>query len=529
MVASVTIATVIGIPAAWAQTTLRESSRPARYLSEVLVAILGVSVLIPLVLHAAAWEATAGKFGFTMLTQTGSPVLSGDRYGMFSGMVATSWIHGIHGAALVALATSLGVARCPASVIDQARLDLGPIARWWRIRLPVASPWWIAAMMGTAGLAATEMTVADLYGYRTIADQFYLSYAITPTLSAVAGTCIVPLLIAGVAMTYLAVSRHRPIYANHQYADPHRRGGNHRRLSIRERYRTRYFRGAKGDFQTLSEPISGPVLGLAVIIIFTVIALIAGVPIVGLVNKLGQVVTYGGTELGGANSGETELSLSWSWSMAIERFAQTPRLFASEYRWTAIISVVTTLAAVTIAWPLVSLGRRQRRYQITLDLVSVALVCIPGPIVGLAVVSIFQSQFPGARFLYQQTIVPTVISLLFRAGPVAYWIIRSGYRSIESSTWDMAQLESGPLRQFWEIERPLVWHSVTLALLVSTVVASGDLPAMLPVLPAGVTTVPVRLFGLLHSGARYQEAALAMGYIGSLSILSLLAFRRNVT
>ena len=95
MVASVTIATVIGIPAAWAQTTLRESSRPARYLSEVLVAILGVSVLIPLVLHAAAWEATAGKFGFTMLTQTGSPVLSGDRYGMFSGMVATSWIHGM--------------------------------------------------------------------------------------------------------------------------------------------------------------------------------------------------------------------------------------------------------------------------------------------------------------------------------------------------------------------------------------------------------------------------------------------------
>ena len=44
--------------------------------------------------------------------------------------------------------------------------------------------------------------------------------------------------------------------------------------------------------------------------------------------------------------------------------------------------------------------------------------------------------------------------------------------------------------------------------------ASGDVPATLPVVPPGVTTVGTRLFGLLHSGARQQEAALAIWYVG---------------
>jgi iron(III) transport system permease protein len=59
-------------------------------------------------------------------------------------------------------------------------------------------------------------------------------------------------------------------------------------------------------------------------------------------------------------------------------------------------------------------------------------------------------------------------------------------------------------------------------------VASGDVPATLPVIPPGMTTVGTRLFGLLHSGARYQESALAIWYLLAVAAISLVLFRQGV-
>ena len=50
---------------------------------------------------------------------------------------------------------------------------------------------------------------------------------------------------------------------------------------------------------------------------------------------------------------------------------------------------------------------------------------------------------------------------------------------------------------------------------------------MLPVLPAGVTTVGTRLFELLHSGARYQEATLAIWYVASVVTIAMIWIRHS--
>jgi iron(III) transport system permease protein len=80
----------------------------------------------------------------------------------------------------------------------------------------------------------------------------------------------------------------------------------------------------------------------------------------------------------------------------------------------------------------------------------------------------------------------------------------------------------------WSIDRPLLERSLVAASLVAAVVASGDVPATLPVVPPGVTTVGTRLFGLLHSGARYQEAALAIWYVGAVGAISLVLIQQKV-
>ncbi|WP_162273152.1 ABC transporter permease [Rubripirellula obstinata] len=472
-----TIATVIGIPTAWACTVLRESNRRMRTIANLAVAILGIVAFVPLVLHGAAWEATAGKFGLTMLTQTGTSTSASGNYVFFSGMIATAWIHGVYGSSIVALATLYGVERMPRSLIDQSRLDAGPVERWWKIRLPVAKPWCVIGMMAVAGIAVTEMTIADLYGYRTIADQFYLNYALRPTVSAIAWTTVLPLILALMLIFHWSGSSSGRVFQNES-----------RRESVSSSENENY------------HPL---VRVSALSILLAAILVAAVVPITGLITNLGREVIQA----------DGQFTATWSIRLVLERVTVAPTVFASEYQWTAMIAAVTSLTSVAIAWPLASLGRRRDRVGRLIDFATIAMVCVPGPIVGLAVVTLFQADVPGFPFLYQQTILPTTISMLMRGIPVSYWIIRSGYRAIASQTLDLARLDASPVRQFWSIERPLVFRSLIAAALVSAVVTSGDLPVSLPVIPAGVTTVPVRLFGLLHSGARYQEAALVFWYV----------------
>jgi iron(III) transport system permease protein len=116
---------------------------------------------------------------------------------------------------------------------------------------------------------------------------------------------------------------------------------------------------------------------------------------------------------------------------------------------------------------------------------------------------------------------------LVRATPVAYWILRAGYRGIDDPVLDASRLDSSLLKRIWSIDRPLLKTSILAAFLAAAVVASGDVPAMLPVMPPGVTTVGTRLFGLLHSGARYQEASLAIWYVAVVAMICLIWLRQG--
>jgi len=201
-------------------------------------------------------------------------------------------------------------------------------------------------------------------------------------------------------------------------------------------------------------------------------------------------------------------------------------IFAAEYQWTGIIAISVALSAVLIAWPLAAAGRQRRRLEAGLDLLTIGLVLLPGPLVGLMVVRFFQLPVPGFSVLYQQTLVPTVVALLFRAVPAAYWVLRAGYRGLDNQLLDTAQLDHSWIRRIWRIDRPLLQGSLWGAGIAAAIIASGDVPATLPVVPPGVTTVGTRLFGLLHSGARYQEAALAMWYLAAVLVISLFLARR---
>lgn len=489
MVVSVTIAGVVGIVGAWAATNLQSGNRLEKSLSRAFAIAMLVAIAIPMIMHAAAWEATAGKFGWMIMTQTGSRTDSAGVFGFFTGLVACGWIHGMVGAAIVAMATWFGTQRTPDELLQQSQLEIGPIATWWRVRLPIAAPWVVTALLATAMLAATEMTVVDLYGYRTVVDQFYLFYATNPTTGQILMTCFLPLAFATSILTWLFVSRRRLNAV--QDAPP-------------------------SQSPTPERP---PVLWrcFSVVLVLAAIAMVALVPVLGLLAKIGHEVAVI----------DGQIQASWSAVACLERLATAPATFRDEYFWTALIAGTTGCVAALFAWPLAARARTKPKLERVLDVITIVAVTLPGPIVGLAVVTFFQQPLPGFKSLYHASIFPTVLALLVRALPVSYWLLRASYRGIHTATLEAASMEVSWSRRLWKMDFPLLWRQIVIAGLASAVVASGDVPVTLPIIPAGLDTVGTRLFQLLHSGARYQEAALAIWYVVGVVAVALACIRQS--
>ncbi len=456
------------------------------------------SIAIPLVLHAAAWESAAGKFGWLSMTQSGAR--SAGAMGGFlgtlvpsgalSGLAAPIWVHGVHGIAIVAMAVWMGTNRLPAAQLRQAQMDFSVFGRWWRVQLPSSVRWLVAAVLIVALLAVTEMTVVDLYGVQTLADEFYLYFAAAPTAKSMAKVCVAPLVVG--VMLWIAIrfaSR-----GDHQ----NRSLGNSVSLDRRSEF--------------VERPGGASVL-VAAFVALSFVGLVVGVPLGSLIVKAGHTVVQG----------EGGPQITWTAAWFVETIGSAPKTFRDEYFWTALVGVLGGGIATVIAWAGVAAAEGNSRVRSAMDFIAALLFMIPGPIVGLLVVRFFQLPVPGFETVYQQTLLPTLIAVQFRAATIAYWLFRALYYSIGDSVFRSARLEFGLLGRWWKVDRPLVGVSALAIFGAASVVAAGDVPVMLPLLPPEVTTVSTRLFSLLHSGSRYQEASLAFWYLVALLVIMTVA------
>jgi iron(III) transport system permease protein len=479
MALSTLVAALIGIPLAFAVSMAGRQRRIGRLVAGYCLVSSVACIATPMILHAAAWEATAGKFGWLTFSQTASRTYTGFA-GRYGGMVACVWIHGLFGAALVTLATWFGTSRVDPEVIDQSRLDGGPVWAWWKVRLPIAAPWGMIGLLATAILAATEMTVVDLYGVRTLADEFYLFHAVQPSMISILMVLVLPVVLVIGLVATLTLARRRRVDISLRYQDRSNRpalGGS----------------GKTGLWSCLAAPV--------------VATLLYAFPLGGLIVKTGQEITVS-TQAGQA------AQIRWSPLHSLDVLGSALSEFSSEYQWTLVLAVCTALCSVPLGGVLASVTRGRPGWASFVQFLSIVMFMIPGPIIGLALVHLFTLPVPGFATLYRHSLVPTVAALSVRAIPICYWITCAGYAGIESRVMDVARIDLSWIRRVWTVDVPLLAKPLVIATLAAAVVSSGDVPATLPVLPPGVVTVGTRLFALLHSGARNQEAALAFWLVG---------------
>jgi iron(III) transport system permease protein len=472
--ATCAISLPLGTVLAW---LLVRTDLPGRRAALVL---FGVMLFVPLYLQAAAWQAGFGVQGwFThalgqgLLKSMGGWCVSRT---LLEGWTGAIWVHAMAALPWVVLIVGAGFWLVEPELEEQALLDGSP----WQVFRHVTLRGALAAV-GVATLwvvivTAGEMTVTDLFAVRTYAEEVYTRQAVgpqpgDPPLGVMPGVVLTAwLVLAGLALAAKLAPRDRPITAG-------------RRLVFRlARWRM-------------------PVTALVAI----GLVLVVGVPLASLCYQAGVVVTQVGDVR----------ARSWSLWKCLAMVGESPWLNRREFGWSLAVGLLaataSTAAAAVLAWT----ARRGGLRALAVLTLTALCLAVPGPILGLVVIRLLnRPEFPPLFYLYDRSILAPWLALTVRGLPPATLILWHAWRSLPEEMLDSAAVDgAGPAARFWRIAVPCRRSALALAWVVALAVALGDLAASVLVVPPGMPSLPVRIFGLLHFGVEDRVAGICLAMV----------------
>jgi len=454
----------------------KTSLRGRRLLECCLIALL----FVPLYVQAAAWQAAVGPRGWL----TGS--------GWLTGWCGAIWVHGVAAVPWVVLFVVATLRKVPRELEEEA---LQYAAAWQvliRVSLQRAAVGVAAASLWVMVICFSEIAVTDLFQIRTFAEEIYTAAnmgALDRQLAANdlwLGTLAVVLLVMA-ALT--AIWQWVPV--------------------------TDFVSPTQGWTWQLRRSSWGLSL-----IVWLLVAVVVGAPVVSLLGKAGSQITQI----------EGQVVLDWSASKAARLIFNSPWEHRRELGWSLAIGSVATLAATTLAI-LLAWALRTRRLPLLPTALLLSLgFAIPGPLLGVWLIGCLNhpkdSMFWPLTLCYDHTILAPVLAQFLRALPLATLIVGAQFASLPQDVLDSARSEgAGWWRQLLSIALPWCWPAVGAAAGMALIVALGDLAATLLVSPPGVSTISVRIFGLLHYGAEDRVSALCLMLAIVLGVVTIAAWQ----
>lgn len=426
---------------------------------------------VPLYAFAGGWSAGLGFQGWLNLTAALGPQTLTTTHGTVWSLMAVAAIHASAALPWVCLIISMGLLWSDRGQEETASLEGG----WWRVLrsvlIPKLRPWLLASCLWCVLPILTEMVVSNLYQVQTVAEQVYLDASrgeLRPlTYIAAVGLCLCPL-----ACLAWLVWRGFP-----SWEEVIRRFQNHQPVQLGlHRYRW---------------PLS--------LWVWTMLALLVGLPIFNLLLKAGwqpRVVDGGLT------------SYHWSPSRFGTTVVESLTLFTNEFYWTSLLAVLSSSIALMLASVLLALSpRRSRRW---ISLAMLLLIAVPGPLVGITMIWLFNRSTPELLGrLYDTTLIAPVAAQQFRLLPLAWLLLQTISASVSQRVWELAAVDGFSFVQRWRyVLVPQIWSRCLASFLLLLVLSAGELSSTILLLPPGVTTISMRLFELLHFGMRHQDSGL---------------------
>lgn len=436
----------------------------------ILLVIFGSMLFVPIYLQAAGWDAGFGKQGWYSFAHGSAavPLLDGWR--------AAIWIHGVAAIPWVILIAGLGLWLVEPELEEAAMLDGSALSVFLEITARRTVPFLVVATMWILVTVGTEMTVTDLYRVRTFAEEIYID---VPFVGAI--DTIEPLRPTGVATALFVSSLVAITLVMLSRLVPPEHFPSHTRRRVFRLGRWRW--------------PAAFLIGLMVLVLI-------GTPILNLIYKAGLVVE----QLDGGRVRQ------WSLTSFLRLVFNSPRHFSEEHGWTLLIAGLAATASVVVATPLGWLARRGLLRAVPAVASAAGGLAIPGPMIGLSVIWLLnreESDF--LVWLYDRTIFAPWLAMFVKALPISSLILWYAFRTVPDELLESASSEgAGPVARFIRIGLPSRWRAVASAWCGAFAVASGDLAASILVVPPGITTIPVRVFGLLHSGVDDQVAGICL-------------------
>lgn len=440
-------------------------------------------LFVPLYLQAAAWDAGFGRLGWcSMASETiGVPWLRG--------WFAAIWIHSIHALSWVILIVGAAAVRVEPELEDDARLYGSSWWVLWRVTLRRSVAGIAIAALWIAVTTSSTMTVTDLYQIRTLAEALYTGFSLYDSTTGIPG--LWPSLFAAFCLAAVIgyVSRHIATRPFDSMSDaPQRFDLGH--------WRWPCWVAAVGVF-----------------------LLAVGVPLANLTYQAGLVVHQSGTTHVRAWSAERFVELIVPLPGRYERAAAWR--FQREFGWTIILSGTTATLSLVAAVPLGWWARRGGRPGLPAALLIAMGLAVPGPLVGIAVIWLFtRGTSTWSIWLYNQTLAAPLLALMWRCLPLTILVCWFAASTIPTCREDAAAVDGiGPIGRFWFFGIGQRKLALGVAWLVAAAIAGGDLTTSILVAPPGVTTLPIRVFNLLHAGVDDEVAAICLLNIAVIAAL----------
>lgn len=430
------------------------------------LAVMGGLLMMPLYLQAAAWDAGWGQLGWYSLAR--GPSLAP----WLSGWQGALWVHSLAAVPWVVLLVGAAVTAVEPELEEDALLA----GAAWQAFAHLTLPRMLAGIATAAGwvLLATsvEMTVTDLFRVRTYAEELYTGFALGDR-PGDAWRTAVPGVLAESALVLVALAAALRVAPTLQ--TPQRPAWVYR-------------------LQEARLPAAGAVLLACV--------LLAGVPLANLVVKAGLVVQQVG-----------DLRVrQWSAWHFFQTMVSSLWGFRQELFWTLVIGALAATCAVACGAGLAWWARRGGWRAVPALVAAAVGLALPGPLIGLGIIWLLDREELGILvWLYDCTVFAPVWASVVRIVPLAIlgcWYV---LRSVADDALDSAACEgAGAWSRFRLValpQRRAGLAAVWLAVLAAT---TGDLACSILVVPPGVTTVPIRVFGLIHAGVDDQVAGLCL-------------------
>ena len=437
----------------------------------VLLGLVVATAAMPLYIYAAGWM---GIFDAT----PGGEVARGwpPAGGGVRALPMAVWINGCAKMPIGILLTLICLWGQNAEEEEAAWLDTGRMGVLVRVILRHAVEGMLVAGCSILCLALSEIAVTDMLSIRTLAEEVYIGYQLTMD-SRRSMVMIVAAFLPVVVGLIIPLAHAIPkVLISHDISTQHA---------------SRVFQNLPGLFRWATATFIGMVL-LALNIV-PLLALLSRMPPVGALA--GKILSIG-----------PELALS------------------------CMTALAASILAVALAFPLVTALRNARATN-ALTVLAVAGLFVPGCVTGIGLVHLFNR--PGLLGLFYDSHGILVLAQAIRVLPIAVLLLSAFTRVYSTALRDMADVDGAAWYQelLW-VRIPVLWRPMALTCLICMVWCVGELDASLIVCPPGTTTLPIRIFTMMHYGI-YGDVAMACLLLSCLIVaiagLLWVVWRRRAT